>query len=511
MTIQSPWYDVAAPTLPKLAATVIGRPKVDAWLARHAAAPLRLLAAPAGSGKTTALASYLARTQKRAAYIDIVAGEQPEKLRERIACALGVYAAPSSLAALLTVLASCAPCEIAVDGIDNAPPETIAELRALVEEAPDGVALLYASCNRDAIDVRRHLLRGVAMLFDADALAFDADETMRLASRHGVPCTENAIAALLRESEGWAIVVDGAIRHAAERNQSLDGAYAAWCGARGRDFTAFIAAELGKTAYDNRLAFELAAKGEHGSEHEAALSQLESHGLFVRYERTLGFRPYRVAAALAPAIAAPQRPATVAVKPLKVRLFARFDARIDERPIAWIRRRDRQLFAYLLLQPGGTATRREVREAFWPHCDDHSATQNIRTACSNIRKAIAQIVGYDDVERYFSSLSNLVVHLAHVDVDAARFSAHVQDGDRELERGDGIAAQSHFRAAHDIYCGDLFSAEFPETWQEPHVAKFRTLRERSADRLKSLSSAHFVDLGRRRNAETRTEAHGRTS
>ena len=46
--------------------------------------------------------------------------------------------------------------------------------------------------------------------------------------------------------------------------------------------------------------------------------------------------------------------------PLHVTLFGWFRAEIDRRPIPWIRRRDRQVFKYLALQPGGSASRAEL-------------------------------------------------------------------------------------------------------------------------------------------------------
>lgn len=486
MTTDACWYDLGRPTLPRLAPTVIRRPRIDAWLDRHAAVPLCFIAAPSGSGKTTALASYLAQTDSRAVYIDAPVNIAAPELRERIARALGIHAAPESYNALLTVLEACAPCEVAIDSVDNASPEAIRELCTLVEDAPPGVSLLYAVCDRSAIDLRRHLLRGLAVLLDADTLAFDADETARLASRQGVSCTPADVAALLVESEGWAIVVDGVVRDASERRATLDGAYEAWCATRGRHFTSFIAFEMRKAANDGRRAFELAAKGLGGRDDDGHLAQLEARGLFVRYDASAGFRPYRVAARFAATEVARAASEQPAVAPLRVRLFARFDARIEERAIEWVRRRDKALFAYVVLQPEGRATRKAVREAFWPDADEHLATQSIRTACSNIRKAIAQIVGSDAVDRYFSSATDLVVNLQHVELDVLRFKELVTNGDREFEHGNVSEALAHYCAAKALYVGDFLSAEFPEAWHGGSARELRALHSHTVERLARL-------------------------
>ena len=47
--------------------------------------------------------------------------------------------------------------------------------------------------------------------------------------------------------------------------------------------------------------------------------------------------------------------------PMQVRLFGWFLAEIDRQPIEWIRRRDRQIFKYVALQPGRHGLARRAR------------------------------------------------------------------------------------------------------------------------------------------------------
>jgi DNA-binding SARP family transcriptional activator len=158
-----------------------------------------------------------------------------------------------------------------------------------------------------------------------------------------------------------------------------------------------------------------------------------------------------------------------------VRMFGRFEASIGGRPIAWIRRRDAQIVKYLLLRPNGTASRAELRQTFWPDTDFGLATQSLRTACSNIRKAVAALVGYEQVDRYFQARSDVTINLGQTALDVRRFSAHVGDGDAELERGNTHEARAHYAAAERLYSGELLSGELPEPWYVARAEMFKSL------------------------------------
>jgi ATP/maltotriose-dependent transcriptional regulator MalT len=77
------------PTLPRLAPTAVLRPRISAWLERYAEMPLRLLAAPAGAGKTVAIAAYLSVTTRPGVYLALRPETTPEQFRARLASALG--------------------------------------------------------------------------------------------------------------------------------------------------------------------------------------------------------------------------------------------------------------------------------------------------------------------------------------------------------------------------------------------------------------------------------------
>jgi DNA-binding SARP family transcriptional activator len=129
-----------------------------------------------------------------------------------------------------------------------------------------------------------------------------------------------------------------------------------------------------------------------------------------------------------------------------------------------VRRRDRQLFKYIALQPNGTVSRAELGQVFWPGAERHLVAQSLRTACSNIRKAIAHIVGFKQVEAYFRAGDELSIDLDNVIVDVNRFIAHSNDADEQYNRGELRSAYAHYRSAARVYRGDLLIGDAHEQW-----------------------------------------------
>jgi DNA-binding SARP family transcriptional activator len=174
---------------------------------------------------------------------------------------------------------------------------------------------------------------------------------------------------------------------------------------------------------------------------------------------------------------------------MQVRLYGWVRAEIDRRPIDWIRRRDRQIFKYLALQPGGSVARSELGQVFWPDAEKHLVAQSLRTACSNIRKAIAGLVGFDRVEAYFRAGDDLALDLDNVIVDVNGFVAHANDGDEQYERGEVRAAYAHYRSAGRLYRGNLLIGDAHEPWvatlaanlEHRHVMVLERLSEIAAE------------------------------
>jgi DNA-binding SARP family transcriptional activator len=471
--------------LPKLAPTLIDRPRVTSWLNRNADLPLRLVTAPAGFGKTTAIAHYLANANDGAAYLKIAQGESSALFWARAGSMLEMQPIPASYEEFLARLNGRAACELTIDEFDRAAPALLSEFNEIVCDSPACVRLIYVGQSRIAIDAERMITQGFAGALDAGDLAFDALEIARLAGLYGVRFSEDDVAELLAESDGWPIVIAGAMREATTRSSDLAGAFDIWCSQGGRHFAGYIASVLRHTSEFHRSAFRSAMRATEPLERSDQLAMLEARGLFVRY-RDGRYEPMRVARRFFADESRPEPGLQTTVPMMMVRMFGRFEASIEGDPVEWIRRRDQQVFKYLLLKPDGTATRNEMRDAFWPQTESHQAMQSLRTAASNIRKAIAGVVGGELVDRYFFTRGNeIVVNLSNVVIDVRRFNAHTHDGDAQLERGNTREAMAHYRAAEDLYGGELLCGEYPEPWYAPRAemykAAFSTVLERLAE------------------------------
>lgn len=477
---------VVTPCLPKLASATVRRLRIESWLSKHTRTPLRLLIGPPGIGKTTAIAGFLSNADTCIAYLRVENDESAQSLRARIAQALGLGLSDNTYLGLIEALQRCGPCQLALDEIDNAAPGTLDEIEALVTDAPKELSLIYAGQARNAIDTGRLIARGLATFLDAEALAFNAEDIAHLADALNVPFTPFDVKRLLEETEGWAVVASCVIREAADHTSGLMGAYDRWCKAGGRYFANFIKNEIEGEDEFYRIAFNRAMRSAASPEQEELLAALEARGLFVRYVAG-EYRPYRVVSQLINGAIRPQNaPSAPSGALLTVRLFGRFQASIGERPIEWIRRRDAQLFKYLLLTPNGNASRQELRQVFWPEAEAQLATQSLRTACSNIRRAIAVIVGYDSVESYFSTQGEICVNLSHAVLDIRRFTAHITDGDQQLERRNIREAIAHYRAAESLYSGELLSGDYPEPWYAARAAMYHALYIGALERLADL-------------------------
>ena len=321
-----------------------------------------------------------------------------------------------------------APLELAFDCEDLPDAAGIAAVLQLIEDLPEEVSLLIATRSRAAFEVGRYVSEGSAVLCDAERLAFDAVQIRHVAETLNVPFANADVLRMLEATDGWPQVVSGALRKAAEDSCSLAQAFEHWRTRHGHLFNDFVAGALRRVSEsDADLVLKLMS-GLHVDDH-LQLQSLEEQGLFVIHTPE-GYRPLR-------ALSRSRRhdryggrkvqPAT----PMQVRLFGWFLAEIDRQPIEWVRRRDRQIFKYVALQPNGSVSRAEIGQVFWPGAERHLVAQSLRTACSNIRKAIAQIVGFQQVEMYFRAGDELSIDLDNVIVDVNRFVMHANDGDEQ--------------------------------------------------------------------------------
>lgn len=434
---------------------------------------MRLLIGPSGSGKTTAIVTHLRSATRPYAYVNATPELSLAGFLEDVCETLDLPHV-HTMAALFGEIASDGPVDIVIDNLDLLSGELASTLARVVEDAPENVTFIYTSRSRDSIDVNRLLPHGLAVLCDARSLAFETSEIGRLADGLGVENTATDLHALHEASEGWSIVVAGAVREASANGRSLRNAYERWVEAQAFFFRQFIETSVRSLHGVSSDIWEtLMATGVLEEEDDLAL--LERRGAFVARDSDCGYRPYRVVAQLMGNAPATAHAPIAEVAPMLVRMFGSFDAKIGNRSIKWVRRRDAQIVKYLLLKEDGTASRGELCGAFWPEVEQTLAFANLRVACSNIRKAIALTVGPGHVDRYFTSDGDVAVSFSNITLDARRFRLHVGDGDKQYQLGNVDESLAHYRAADSLYVGRLGWSDGADTWIETNAALYESL------------------------------------
>ena len=446
--------------MPRLGPSIVRRQGLEDWLGRFKSVPVRFLVAPPGFGKTMALLGYLRNAATNGVYCVVAPGAGAESIWNAIGKALQLEAEFGSHEQLVRALAARAPMELALDCDDTPDGAGIDAILALIEDVPDDVALLIACRSRAAFHVGRFVSDGTAVLCDAERLAFDAAGIRHVAETCGVSFTHADVLRMLEATDGWPQVVSGALRKAAEDNCPLAQAFEHWRTRHGHLFNEFVAESL-KNVSEREADLVLKLMSGSYLDDRTQLQALEEQGLFVVHTPD-GYRPLR---ALSRSRLYDRYGRRVApVTPMQVRLFGWFLAEIERQPIEWVRRRDRQIFKYIALQPNGTVSRAEIGQVFWPDAERHLVAQSLRTACSNIRKAIAHIVGFKEVESYFRAGDELSIDLDNVIVDVNRFILHANDADEQYNRGELRAAYAHYRSAARVYRGDLLIGDAHEPW-----------------------------------------------
>ncbi|MGA8574280.1 MAG: hypothetical protein WB609_01155 [Candidatus Cybelea sp.] len=368
----------------------------------------------------------------------------------------------------------------------------------LIEDLPENVSLLIACRSWVSLNVGRFVLQGNAVLCDASRLAFDAADIRHVAQTLGVPFTHADVLHMLEATDGWPQVVSGALRKAAEDRCSLAQAVEHWRKHHGHLFNRFIAEALAHVPERDADAVFKLMSGSHVVD-RLQLQTLEAQGLFVVHTPD-GYRPLR-GLSRRRSYDRCRRLAQDVAAPMRVSLLGWFQAEINGKPIAFIRRRDQQIVKYIALQPNGCVSRNELMRVFWPGVERHLAAHSLRTACSQIRRAIIHVVGFDQVEAYFRATDELSINLNNVIVDVKCFLRHADDGDEQYSRGDLRGAYAHYCSLRRVYRSDLLLSDEREPWVVAFDATLKLRHSKALARITEIVAAldyhsvRQIDLG----------------
>ncbi len=193
--------------------------------AAERAGAVTLVSAPAGSGKTILLRSWLdgARLRDRAAWVSVERGEQDAQrfwlsLIEQLRAAVGAEAFVERLAPtpefegtavverLVSELQSLEePVVLVIDDLHElASAEALAQLEALLAQRPSLLRVVFATRRDPQLGLHRLRLAGQLTEIRASDLRFTLEETHELLADSGVVLADESIAVLHARTEGWA-------------------------------------------------------------------------------------------------------------------------------------------------------------------------------------------------------------------------------------------------------------------------------------------------------------------
>lgn len=424
----------------KISPATIDRPRVNEWLVRNAAFPLRALIAPAGYGKTTAVVRYLQTLDQPHAYVRAQPGDTAEYLAARLAAELGLDEV-ANFDDLRRRLLAMPACTVAIDALDLASREAIFEAASFAIGSPPQVRTIVAGCRDETINTPRLFSKGLAALMAPRVLAFTIDDIDALCASLGIEASDADLRAVTTLSDGWPVVTAEIIRAAASDGRPLHGAYEIWLASATHTLRRFVEAEVDRAPSKARAVFARAIAGELLLDED--WQALEAAGLFVTGDVGAPRLLYPVGAIYTQS----PRVGSSATQRLGVSLFGEFEVSYGGNPVKWLRRRDADIVRMLAVRVGGTATRPELLERFWNDTERRAGQQSLRTSCSNIRKAIAAVAGPHRVDRYFICGTDITLDPNSVSLDAHRFLSHVHSGDDAYKKGRRDSAASHYRAA----------------------------------------------------------------
>ncbi len=224
----SVWREASASLLP----SKLGPPKTHLGLVsrrvlvdalRRSAAPLVLLSAAAGSGKTTALLEWVAAERRPVAWLRLDAADNdPVLLLVALTTALqGVLPLDPQLGELLRVavppvwerivpalgiaVAAAPPFLFVLDDAQHVTnPDCWRIVATLLECLPDGSQVAVATRVDPPLPLARLRAAGALASYGGTDLAFDRTEAGQLMELHAVSLAMDDLDALLRATEGWA-------------------------------------------------------------------------------------------------------------------------------------------------------------------------------------------------------------------------------------------------------------------------------------------------------------------
>ena len=209
---------------PPTLTSVVDRPRLDELLMTDvASAPVTLVSAGAGSGKTTAVARWLAAGgyAGTGAWVNVDDRDRdPPMLRRDVFSSLAGGAGGVADLSLIPPTATLAagvhrlidskaatatPTVLVLDDLQEiTEPALLEELRDLIEHCPAALRLVLISRSDPPIRLQRWRISGALAEIRARDLAFLPAEAAQLLNQYRIALTPDQMSALMARTEGWA-------------------------------------------------------------------------------------------------------------------------------------------------------------------------------------------------------------------------------------------------------------------------------------------------------------------
>ena len=155
--------------------------------------------------------------------------------------------------------------------------------------------------------------------------------------------------------------------------------------------------------------------------------------------------------------------------PVRVRLLGGLSIWVGSRTVsegAWHLRKARSLVKLLALAPGHSLHREQLMELLWPNLGKTAATNNLRGSLHDARTALASDPTV--ASRYLASKEERIALCPDVElwVDVETFEAAASGARRSRE-------PAAYRAAIELYAGDLLPEDRYEEWAEGRRGELR--------------------------------------
>lgn len=234
--------------MPRVGGNIVRRKKIEEKLRCLSDYKLAFLSAPAGYGKTTAVADYLKRTDIKHAWLSLdEADNDPARFWRYLVASISGCLNDEGIARLSIdeeLVSSNITVDLLIDALESIPEsfvlvlddchliknETILDsIEYFVRYMPRNAGLIMMSRKKPENMLSLLRARGAVISLEARDIAFDYDETAEFFAQKGFHLTEDEIRTLKRYTEGWAAGLVAA-SFSIRESESIEGTVSALSG-----------------------------------------------------------------------------------------------------------------------------------------------------------------------------------------------------------------------------------------------------------------------------------------